>query len=79
MNKFSVDISHLDENELLFFGYDLVGETDEFFLYLHVHTNTEHIVKKGEKRLLVVDDLNDAQQMQSAAITLIPDDPATGS
>jgi hypothetical protein len=69
---FTVDVSHLTEEQLLFFGWVIVKETDDFLIYLHIRTGEEQPVSKKGKRLLIVDDVNDAQQMSKAGFYTIP-------
>lgn len=69
---FIVCIDHLSESQLNFFGWDLVRETDEFWLYLHVRTGEDQIVDKKGKKYLLIDDVNDADTMSVDHITIAP-------
>ena len=60
---FIVEISHLDEDQLAFFGWVITSETDDFSIYIHVRTGDEQIVSKSGRKYLVVEDVNDARQM----------------
>jgi hypothetical protein len=72
MAKFCVDISHLDDRTLGFFGYTLVDENDEFKIYQDKNRE-DHIVAKAHPRLYV-EDVNDAVYMSSPSVVAIPDD-----
>ena len=72
---FIVCIDHLSESQLNFFGWDLVQETDEFGLYLHVHTGEEQIVDRKGKKYLLVDDVNDATAMAADTVIIAPGAP----
>ncbi len=72
---FIVCIDHLSESQLNFFGWDLVQETDEFWLYLHVRTGEEQIVDGKGKKYLLVDDVNDANAMAVDTVIIAPGAP----
>tara|TARA_R110000782_G_scaffold135569_1_gene227948 strand:- start:1855 stop:2076 length:222 start_codon:yes stop_codon:yes gene_type:complete len=69
---FIVNIDHLTEDQLEFFGWSLVRETDDMWLYLHVHTGEEQLVDKDGEKFLIIDDVNDASMMSSGQITVAP-------
>ena len=69
---FIVCIDHLSESQLNFYGWDLVRETDEFWLYIHVRTGEDQIVDKKGKKYLVVDDVNDAEAMSVDQVIIAP-------
>ena len=69
---FAVDVSHLTDEELMFFGWAITKETEDFFIYQLIHTGEEQIVSKRLPRLLIVDDVNDAQQMSVGGFLSIP-------
>lgn len=69
---FIVCIDHLSESQLNFFGWDLVRETDDFWLYLHIHTGEDQIVDKKGKKYLLVDDINDANAMSAEWLIIAP-------
>lgn len=69
---FTVDVSHLDDDQLVFFGWTLAKETADFWLYVHIRTGEEQIVDKSGPRCLVVDDVNDAQQMAKDRYMIVP-------
>ena len=69
---FIVCIDHLSESQLNFFGWDLVRETDDFWLYLHIHTGEDQIVDKKGKKYLLVDDINDANAMSAKWLSIAP-------
>ena len=60
---FYVDISHLRDADLEFFGYSLVAEDDEFKLF-SCYDGEEHIVAKDRPHLLVID-VNEANEMRA--------------
>lgn len=66
MERWYVNIAHLDEDQLSFFGYVKADENDEFAVYQH-HTGESHIVRKSDP-FIYVDDLNDAFAMNSTSI-----------
>jgi len=56
---FFVNISHIgDINQLVFFGYHIINETDDFWLF-QCFDGEEQIVQKA-RPLLLVNDVNDA-------------------
>lgn len=69
---FIVCIDHLSESQLNFFGWDVVRETDDFWLYLHINTGEEQIVDKKGKKNLLVDDINDANVMSAELLIIAP-------
>ncbi len=72
---FIVCIDHLTESQLNFFGWDLVRETDDFWLYLHIRTGEDQIVDKKGKKYLLVDDINDANAMSAEWLIIAPGAP----
>lgn len=60
---FYVNISHLDDTALAFFGYTLIDEDTDQKLYL-CYDGEEHIVDKRNPHLLV-EDVNDANAMKA--------------
>lgn len=69
---FIVCIDHLSESQLNFFGWDVVRETDDYWLYLHIHTGEEQIVDRKGKKYLIVDDINDANAMSEDQVIIAP-------
>ncbi len=62
--NFIVNISHLSDGELEFFGWVLVDKGEEFSLYWNPRYNESQPVDNKHPRYLLVDDLNDAIQIQ---------------
>lgn len=71
MARFCVDISHLDDRVLGFFGYELVEENEEFKIY-EDKEGSDHIVDKARPRLYV-EDVNDAVYMSATSVVALPD------
>lgn len=60
---FYVDISHLSDSDLEFFGYTLVASNEKYKLY-SCYDTTEHLVEIA-KPFLLVGDVNDAVAMKA--------------
>lgn len=71
-----VKIDHLTEEQLAFLGYDFVRGNDEFDLVINRYTGDEYILDKGNRHLYV-DDLNDAEAINSTAAVMAPPDSDT--
>lgn len=69
--KYGVDISHLDEPQLNLYGYDIVFENETHQFIVHRPTGHEQVVLKS-KPILIVEDMNDAQQMSKNGIFQFP-------
>lgn len=64
---FYVCIDHLSDEQLEFFGFLLIKESDDFKLYRQ-YDGTEHIIDKNGRKFVYVSDLNDAIAMQAGEI-----------
>lgn len=63
-----VDISHLSDEQLTFFGWVAVSKSAEFTLYRYWHDGTEQIVQNEKPRYMAIEDVNDAEQMSEKPI-----------
>jgi hypothetical protein len=72
MARFCVDISHLTDEMLSFFGYDIRDENDEFKIYTDKSLE-DHIVEKARPRLYV-EDVNDAVYLAATNVVALPGD-----
>jgi hypothetical protein len=72
MARFCVDISHLTDENLEFFGYQVVSENEEFKVYTDKNLE-DHLVRKSSP-LLYVEDINDAVYMSAISVVALPDD-----
>ena len=63
MANFIVNIDHLTDTQLTFFGWIRVDQGGEFSLYWSPRYNETQPVSNDPPRHLVVDDLNDARFM----------------
>lgn len=72
MARFCIDISHLSDETLSFFGYDARDENDEFKIYTDKNLE-DHIVDKSRPRLYV-EDVNDAVYLSATNVVALPDD-----
>lgn len=64
-------IDGIDDDKLTFLGFQCVYENDEFKLYLQ-YDGTEHVVAKQGRKYLMVEDLNDANLLNSHEVVEIP-------
>ncbi len=71
---FVIEISHLDDNQLLFYGWLISKETTNYLVYVHVRTGEEQMVSKVSPKYLLIDDVNDARQMSAGDIIVMPSD-----
>ena len=63
MSNFIVDVSHLTDDQLVFFGWVLVEKDEEFSLCWNPRYNETQPVTNAKPRYLIVDDWNDASSM----------------
>lgn len=76
--RFYVCIDHLSDDELEFFGWYKIRESDEFTVYARAYGAEQQIVDRAEggKKFLLVDDWNDAVQMRGTTLVAAPDNGA---
>lgn len=63
--NFIVQVDHLSDDQLEFFGWLKVEAHAEFSLYWHPGYNETQPVSNESPRFLVIDDWNDAQHMSA--------------
>jgi hypothetical protein len=68
VRRWCVDVGHLTNDQMAFFGYVLVAENEDFAVYRHYG---EDIIVSKSDRFILVDDLNDALNMGGARIVEI--------
>lgn len=61
--RFSINIDHLSEEQLNFFGWYEVDRSGPIGAYRRMHDGAEQYIHDGPPRRMFVDDYNDAQQM----------------
>ena len=61
--NFIVNIDHLSDRELSFFGWVKVDDGDEFSLYWNPRYNEFQPISNDPPRMMLVDDYNDAHAM----------------
>lgn len=75
-DRWYVCIDHLSDDELEFYGWYKIRESDEFVIYQRPYGAEQQIIDKdGGKKFLLVDDFNDAMQMKGAMVIQAPSDP----
>jgi hypothetical protein len=72
MADFFVRIDHLSNDELSFYGWEIVDEGGEFSTYWNARYNEFQPVANDSPRYIVVDDWNDAQAMSRGPIIAGP-------
>jgi len=63
MAYFFVRVDHLTDEELSFFGWELIDKGNEYSAYWNARYNEIQLVSNEAPRFIVVDDLNDARNM----------------
>lgn len=63
MSNYIVEVSHLDDEKLAFFGWVRIDQGEEFSLYWSPRYNETQPVSNESPRYLLVDDWNDANAM----------------
>ena len=63
MSNFIVNIEHLTDDQLCFFGWIRLDSGNEFSLYWNPRYNEIQPVSNDPPRTMIVDDWNDAQYM----------------
>lgn len=63
MTTWIVNVDTLSDDELSFFGWELIEKGDEFSIYKNHRYNEDQIISNSPPRRLAVDDWNDAQSM----------------
>lgn len=75
MPNYIVNISHLSDDKLEFFGWYRIDSGKEFSLYWNPRFNETQPVANDGKRLLIVDDLNDARGLSKDKKFLMGPEP----
>jgi hypothetical protein len=70
--NYIVNVTHLNDDDLSFFGWEKIRENDEFVLYWSHRYNEPQVVSKNSPRFLVVDDVNDASAMARGCLGTRP-------
>jgi hypothetical protein len=63
MANYFVRVDHLTDEELSFFGWEVIDRGNEYSAYWNARYNEVQPVSNGPPRFIVVDDLNDARNM----------------
>jgi hypothetical protein len=72
MGKFIVRIDHLSNDELSFYGWELVDVGAEFSTFWNARYNEFQPVSNEPPRYIVIDDWNDAQSMGRGKVIAAP-------
>lgn len=71
MRSFIVNVSHLTDSQLEFFGWVKFHQGDEFTTYWNPRYNEYQLLNNEPPRYLTVDDWNDAQALRSSSHPII--------
>jgi hypothetical protein len=63
MANFIVRIDHLTDEQLSFFGWEMIDKGNTYSLYWNARYNESQPVSNDPPRFIIVDDWNDAQYM----------------
>jgi hypothetical protein len=63
MANFIVRIDHLTDEQLSFFGWEMIDKGNTYSLYWNARYNESQPVSNDLPRFIIVDDWNDAQYM----------------